>query len=136
MRFEARRVPSQAQQMLTELKKEGHAEIRPHALSKVSEKIEEMMLRYIERFDDLQDEVKRVMAQKNIDDAKAFRTAVEMLATSKGFPVYDAAFAHLNKEIEEILWDSEDVEELYADSNQLAAVVTPYLKAMTGRDIL
>ncbi|GEM_PF-2124099 len=136
MRFDHRRVNTQVQLMVERWMNEDMVDIAPGATGKLCREIETTIEDYIDRYRDLENEAERLIFQKNIDGEVTHKRAVEAVAHSKSFPVFDAALDFLNKEIEKVLWESDYVEELYADPQQLTAVNTPYLKAMTGRDVL
>lgn len=136
MRFDHRRVNTQVQLMVERWMNEDMVDIAPGATGKLCREIETIIEDYIDRYRDLENEAERLIFQKNIDGEVTHKRAVEAVAHSKSFPVFDAALDFLNKEIEKVLWESDYVEELYADPQQLTAVNTPYLKAMTGRDVL
>ncbi|MCB9639564.1 MAG: hypothetical protein H6728_02760 [Myxococcales bacterium] len=136
MRFDHRRVTTQVQLMVERWMNDELVDIAAGGTGKVCREVETVIEDYIDRFRDVENEAERLLFQKNIDGEVTLKRAVEAVANTKSFPVYDAAFDFLNKEIEKALWDSEYVEELYAEPHQLVAVNTPYLKAMTGREIL
>ncbi len=130
MRFARHKVTVQMRLMLEHLVREGLIEIPIQATSKLREGLERIVERYIEQFEQLEDDTLIFLGKHQLDKEKYYKRVFQNLAEERKLPISDDVFDHLNAQIQEYLWNAEAVEEIFADERQLVAMVTPFLKAM------
>ncbi|MEM1009024.1 MAG: hypothetical protein AAGJ35_08450 [Myxococcota bacterium] len=136
MQFEREKIEIQTKQMVGAWINQNLLDIRATASGRLCAQVEDLIMTYKRSFDDLQDQAERLLYEEGLSKDLSLQKAVKALAEKQHFPIDEKALDHLNKNIEELLWYSEWVEEIYADPYQMIACNTPFLKAMAKRRVL
>ena len=132
MRFLQSRVAPQVELLVDRLIKEQHIAIEPESRDDLCKQISKLIYRYIEQVDALEERVQKFLIENDLDeDSYRYRIRKNM-ADESNLPILDAAFDYLNAQLEAILWENEDVEDIFVDTRQLVALVTPHLKMMAA----
>lgn len=131
MFFKVDKIPTQSSFLIEKLIRDELLDVRTSQRSKVANGIARLIERYALDFIELDNEVDRFLGEHQMD--RQYRKRVtENLSKEKDFPIGETALDHLNEQIEEFFLESDTVDDVYADTRQLVAAVTPFLKAMAA----
>lgn len=131
MRLNRTLVGQQVRLMMAKLSRDQHIDIPMSFRGKVTQDVERIVFQYIDQLGDIEESARRVMVDTRVDpDSQAFRNAVAMIAEKQEFPLQDAGLRHLNREIQAYLWNSDHVEEIFSDEEDLFQCIRPFLLAM------
>lgn len=133
MRFDPNRVPTQTQLMLEKLVKDGAIDASAIQQAQLAKGIVRLLNQYIQQVQVLDDDALQMIVKLDLDEEKYKHRVFKNLAKESEIPIFGDALDALNASIEAYLWDSDDVEEIFADSRQLVALITPFLKAMSTK---
>jgi len=130
MRFELSSVPVQSGLIVDKLLQNELIEIIPSMRGKLCKSVERILENYIKTFAVLEDQALRFLVDNQLDEDNFRRRVLKNLAKEGNFPIFGEALDYLNLQIEELLLEHEAVEEVFAESRQLVAAITPHLKTM------
>lgn len=130
MQFERAKVASQTEQMVNYLVRNNLIEIDKTERVGLEKRLARIVLQYITEYEQLDDDTYRFLAEHDLLPDDYYKRVLNNLAKEAELPLGSDALDELNKDIEAFLWDDDAIIELFADSRELVAAVTPYLKAM------
>ena len=130
MRFEKHKVSVQVNLMVERMIRDELIEVSLQVRSKFRMGIEQILYRYIDQFAQLEDSVQAFLVDHDLDDERYLKRVLKNLAKEEGLAIFGDALDHLNLLIQQYCWDSDDVDEIFADERQFVAVVTPFLKVI------
>jgi hypothetical protein len=131
MRIEKNRVSQQVQMMVTRLYKDQHLDIPMSGRTRVCQEIERIIGRYTQRMTDIEQEAEKIIIQSDItNDPAAYRRAIVMLAEKNHLPLDHNAINYINRQIQEFLWNSDDVEEIFCEDHVLENCIKTYLESL------
>jgi hypothetical protein len=130
VQFDRAKVASQTEQMVNYLVRNNLIEIDKTERVGLEKRLARIVLRYITEYEQLDDDTYRFLAEHDLLPDDYYKRVLNNLAKEAELPLGSDALDELNKDIEAFLWDDDAIIELFADSRELVAAVTPYLKAM------
>lgn len=132
MRFNRSQIDTQAQLLVAKLFREKHVDIPMSSRSNVTKEVGGIVKAYLSDLAELESEARQVLIDNGIENEPgAFKRALHMLADKQDFPLEDSAITLINRNVQEYLWNSDEIEEIYSDEEQLVRIVRPFLLAMT-----
>lgn len=130
MRFDRSRVSTQVQLIVDDLVKQNLVEVLAAQRPDLCKRIERIINNYITRYDELEDKIREFLIAHNLDEEEYGRRVRRNLSKDEELPIFGDAYDYLNEQIESFLWDADEVEEIFANKQELVAAITPHLKAM------
>ncbi len=132
MRFNRSQIDTQAQLLVAKLFREKHVDIPMASRSDVTKSIAGIVKEYLSELAEFESEARQILIDNGIENEPgAFKRALHMLADKRDFPLDDSAITLINRNVQEYLWSSDEIEEIYSDEEQLVRMVRPFLMAMT-----
>lgn len=130
MHFERFKVQGQIERMVAMLIRDGHIELSKNAYVGLEKRLARIVSRYIDQYETIDEKTYKILAQHDVHPDEFYKRIFRKVAEDEKFPIESDALDTLNVEIEQALWDDDDIDEIFSDSLQLVAAITPYLKAM------
>lgn len=127
--FQLMKVDQEVKNLVDKMVREKHIEIEPGGRDKVEKRLARIVKQYIVEYDELDTEAYKFLADHDMD-TDYYKRVMYNLAKDKDFPMGSEALDQMNKDFEAALWDEDSVVDLFVDSRELVAIVTPHLKAM------
>lgn len=132
MRFNRSQIDQQAQLLVAKLFREQHVDIPMSNRGSVTKAIAKIVRNYLSDLAELESDARQICIDNGIENEPgAFKRALHMLSDKQDFPLEDSAITLINRNIQEFLWNSDEIEEIYSDEEQLVRIVRPFLMAMT-----
>ena len=131
MRIYAGKIPEMAEEIVKTLLDKGYIEVEPENISEVNVDIESVLKEYVRMDKELTDLAKNEMAKLG-EGYGGLGKIKAALAKKKGFGIGEDAPQYIITQIIEMLFISKNVEEVYAQDNEITAAILPILKKYAG----
>jgi hypothetical protein len=133
MRLKLNEIHFQTQSLVESMVRKGLIDIAGPSQPALIGRIERLLEHYDEQVSELEEEASSLVGGFGMDEERMQYKAFKSLARDAELPIGSDALEYLIKKIEDLLWDDEDVDEIYAEPRQLVAAINPFLKQMSRK---
>lgn len=133
MRLYRKVIPKIAREVIRSLNSKGDIEVDENSLDEAELDIAAVMVEYCNTDDRLAQEAREAIRRRGLS-VERFGQVKKGLADAKGIKIGDDGLEYVIEQIIEALFSSKNVEEIYAEDNEIRKFISDVLKKYLGID--
>ena len=133
MRLFPGKLPDLAKDLIRSLMKDDAVELVPDRTQEAEMDIESVLREYHRQEREIHEQAKDVLAARQLDFSNLRRVKVQ-LAKQRGLKLDEDGYEYLMDQVIEMIYFSNNVEEIFCDNNELRGRMLPVLKKYTNKD--